>query len=118
HYDEAYASLSALLVARSLNLGPKDIRAGAGGVRIGELYARTDADARMQTAYYKYAGERAPFTEDSFFDVVNGKIAPEKYRDKIVLVGPTAAGVDRKSTRLNSSHVARSYAVFCLTKKT
>src|SRR5690625_6859634 len=27
-------------------------------------------------------------------------------------------GADRKSTRLNSSHVAISYAVFCLTKKT
>src|SRR5437660_5866081 len=30
--------------------------------------------------------------------------------------GPT--GADRKSTRLNSSHVAISYAVFCLKKKT
>src|SRR5437870_11311336 len=29
-----------------------------------------------------------------------------------------AAPVDRKSTRLNSSHVATSYAVFCLKKKT
>src|SRR5690606_40627879 len=28
-----------------------------------------------------------------------------------------AGGVDRKSTRLNSSHVKVSYAVFCLTKK-
>ena len=93
HYDEAYPSLAALLVARSLNLAPKDIRVGAGGVRIGDLYARTDAEARMQTAFYKYAGERAPFAEDSFFDVVTGKIAAEKYRDKIVLVGPTAAGV-------------------------
>src|SRR5438874_4011966 len=27
------------------------------------------------------------------------------------------AGVDRKSTRLNSSHVEISYAVFCLKKK-
>src|SRR5690349_22555156 len=27
-------------------------------------------------------------------------------------------GVDRKSTRLNSSHVEISYAVFCLKKKT
>src|ERR1039458_3480691 len=26
-------------------------------------------------------------------------------------------GVDRKSTRLNSSHLGISYAVFCLTKK-
>src|SRR5690625_6442550 len=31
---------------------------------------------------------------------------------------PTAARIeDRKSTRLNSSHVAISYAVFCLKKK-
>src|SRR5690606_41551051 len=29
----------------------------------------------------------------------------------------TADGVDRKSTRLNSSHVKISYAVFCLKKK-
>src|SRR3712207_7570797 len=29
-----------------------------------------------------------------------------------------AAGLDRKSTRLNSSHANISYAVFCLKKKT
>src|SRR5439155_18845718 len=29
----------------------------------------------------------------------------------------TLPNLDRKSTRLNSSHVAMSYAVFCLTKK-
>src|SRR5690625_6943792 len=37
-------------------------------------------------------------------------------------VGPYSTGIveveiDRKSTRLNSSHVAISYAVFCLKKK-
>src|SRR5690625_6565599 len=31
--------------------------------------------------------------------------------------GRLPAGADRKSTRLNSSHVAISYAVFCLKKK-
>src|SRR5690349_22692738 len=31
---------------------------------------------------------------------------------------PAARGIDRKSTRLNSSHVEISYAVFCLKKKT
>src|SRR5207249_8208349 len=30
---------------------------------------------------------------------------------------PTGAPGDRKSTRLNSSHVSTSYAVFCLKKK-
>src|SRR5690625_6097192 len=33
------------------------------------------------------------------------------------LAGHAAIGQDRKSTRLNSSHVAISYAVFCLKKK-
>src|SRR5699024_7802943 len=31
---------------------------------------------------------------------------------------PLVAEADRKSTRLNSSHVSISYAVFCLKKKT
>src|SRR5439155_25501872 len=33
------------------------------------------------------------------------------------LYGTTGVAPDRKSTRLNSSHVAISYAVFCLKKK-
>src|SRR5690625_5867759 len=38
-------------------------------------------------------------------------VAPGRQR------GPSEQGRDRKSTRLNSSHVAISYAVFCLKKK-
>src|SRR3712207_8545323 len=41
-----------------------------------------------------------------------GAEAPEVVA--VVVVGP---GVDRKSTRLNSSHANISYAVFCLKKK-
>src|SRR5256885_11164591 len=33
------------------------------------------------------------------------------------LVVPTNFNIDRKSTRLNSSHLVISYAVFCLKKK-
>src|SRR5258705_6436633 len=32
-------------------------------------------------------------------------------------VGPRGRRIDRKSTRLNSSHLGISYAVFCLKKK-
>src|SRR3712207_7561890 len=35
----------------------------------------------------------------------------------ISLLAPTNADLDRKSTRLNSSHANISYAVFCLKKK-
>jgi serine/threonine-protein kinase len=34
---------------------------------------------------------------DSFYDVITGKIPAEKYRDKIVLIGATAAGVGTTS---------------------
>src|SRR5690625_5307289 len=43
-----------------------------------------------------------------------------KYNERLCPPGVDAdkpSGSDRKSTRLNSSHVAISYAVFCLKKK-
>src|SRR5690554_7606255 len=39
------------------------------------------------------------------------------YLAQLDLDGPYVACKDRKSTRLNSSHVRISYAVFCLKKK-
>src|SRR5690625_6283537 len=38
-------------------------------------------------------------------------------RRVLILCNLAITGLDRKSTRLNSSHVAISYAVFCLKKK-
>src|SRR5439155_16228163 len=40
--------------------------------------------------------------------------ALQLHRDATVIVDEQSAAGDRKSTRLNSSHVAISYAVFCL----
>src|SRR5437870_5934083 len=53
---------------------------------------------------------------------VGGRLHAEDERGAAAdreLQGPryVAGGEDRKSTRLNSSHVAISYAVFCLKKK-
>src|SRR5690606_42026661 len=39
------------------------------------------------------------------------------FREAGILFGPAKAAKDRKSTRLNSSHVKISYAVFCLKKR-
>src|SRR2546430_4029915 len=39
-------------------------------------------------------------------------------REKVLLYLKNVAYLDRKSTRLNSSHSRISYAVFCLKKKT
>src|SRR5690625_794578 len=44
-------------------------------------------------------------------------ITKEKYGNFVLKMEWKVAEGDRKSTRLNSSHVAMSYAVFCLKKK-
>src|SRR3712207_7490267 len=59
-------------------------------------------------------GADPPGTSGSQFFVVTAEDAmlPPEY----ALVGKVTKGLDRKSTRLNSSHANISYAVFCLKK--
>src|SRR5688500_19762727 len=47
---------------------------------------------------------------------VSGQNATQ-FSDVRELASPTVTALDRKSTRLNSSHLVISYAVFCLKKK-
>ena len=94
YYDQYYPSLSLMLAAKSLNLEAKDIQVTLGeGVRLGNLNIATDPALRMNTYFYADRGGRSAFQVDSFYDVLTGKIPAEKYRDKIVLIGATAAGV-------------------------
>jgi serine/threonine-protein kinase len=93
-YDQFYPSLSLMLAAKSLNLDPKDIKVTLGqSVKIGNLNITTDSLLRMHTFFYNDRDGKPAFQVDSFYDVLTGKIPPEKYRDKIVLIGATAAGV-------------------------
>src|SRR5205807_7359712 len=55
-----------------------------------------------------------------FLGSPNGSFKLEPYRSPpqcIIQVLQDGFGLDRKSTRLNSSHLVISYAVFCLKKK-
>ena len=94
YYDQYYPSLSLMLAAKSLNLETKDIQVNLGvGVQLGNQNIATDPALRMQTYFYKDQDGRPAFPVDSFYDVLTGKIPAEKYRDKIVLIGASAAGV-------------------------
>jgi serine/threonine-protein kinase len=94
YYDEYYPSLAAMMVARSLNLTAKDIKIRPGeALQIGNFRVSADPTMQMFTYFYKDRDGRPAIQEDSFYDVASGKIPLEKYRDKIVLIGPTAAGV-------------------------
>ena len=94
YYGQYYPSLSLMLAAKSLNLEAKDIQVTLGeGVRLGNLQIATDPALRMNTYFYADRDGYPAFRVDSFYDVITGKIPAEKYRDKIVLIGATAAGV-------------------------
>src|SRR5438067_8209262 len=45
------------------------------------------------------------------------EVAVKAARGRCKVIAGTGSNSDRKSTRLNSSHVSISYAVFCLKKK-
>ena len=95
HYDRYYPSISLQIAAMSLNLGVNDIRVNlAESVELGNLTIKTDPQLQMNTFFYSDIDEGFPaFQVDSFYDVFTGKIPFEKYKGKIVLIGPTATGV-------------------------
>src|SRR5437870_9064359 len=75
----------------------------------GDILVRMEASGICGTDLEKIEGQLGP--GGILGHEVSGTI--EKVADNITDYKP-----DRKSTRLNSSHVAISYAVFCLKKKT
>ncbi|WP_301102624.1 serine/threonine-protein kinase [Propionivibrio sp.] len=94
YFDQYYPSLSLMIAAKSLNLGPADVRVTLGQeVRLGNLRIPTDEQTQMNTFFYKEREGKPAFQVDSFYDVLTGKIPASKYQDKIVLIGATAAGV-------------------------
>src|SRR5437870_9067367 len=62
------------------------------------LAIQGDPEAKFDPQTFTWLGSLSSFADDAYMLVVNST-------------------QDRKSTRLNSSHVAISYAVFCLKKK-
>src|SRR5690625_6905151 len=61
--------------------------------------------------------EQVEFVELDLFDRIPVHRRFEDDEEDIVVAVDLGSLIDRKSTRLNSSHVASSYAVFCLKKK-
>jgi eukaryotic-like serine/threonine-protein kinase len=94
YYGKAVPSMALLAAAKSLNLSTSDIKLNPGeSVQLGKLRVKTDGAAEMYPQFYKGSGGKPAFAEDSFYDVLSGKIPASKYADKIVLIGATATGV-------------------------
>ena len=105
YYGDYYPSLSLVLAAKSLNLKLSDIQITAGSdVRLRRLKIKTNSASMMNTFFYHSADNRSVFQIDSFADVLHGNISAQRYKNKIVLIGPTALGVgDTFSTPINAA---------------
>ncbi len=90
YYNQYIPSMALILAAKSLNLKPSDITVNLGeGVQLGNLKIKTNENLEMRTAFYP----RDAFPMDSFFDVMTGEVPLSKFKNKIVLIGPTATGL-------------------------
>src|SRR5690625_6497218 len=93
--------------------------------RFEEVDTANVADVMDSLGYCDYglSHEFRPFTAEGkkiagWAYTIRGQMSPfPQGGDKKKMQAWNGIGVDRKSTRLNSSHVAHSYAAFCLKKK-
>src|SRR5437870_8843579 len=77
-------------------------------------------------SYFFFSCSRHHLDLHSFPTRRSSDLMQRRFRDRVTIaleshvaqLQASVATIDRKSTRLNSSHVAISYAVFCLKKKT
>src|SRR5690606_19880873 len=95
-------SMSAHLPLTPDQIATQAIEAAQAGAAILHLHARDPADGR-------------PTADPAVFDEFVPRIRDAT--DAVINITTGGSTRDRKSTRLNSSHVKISYAVFCLKKK-
>ena len=89
--EQFFPSYALLLVARQLGLKAEDISLTP-GVRVDIGNTKIPIDA-AQSMLVTFNGPEQTFRYYSFHEVLSGKVPPEVFKDKIVLLGPSAAGV-------------------------
>jgi CHASE2 domain-containing sensor protein len=70
--------------------GLKTLAVASAEVATGRPVAREDFDARDETAWIDYYGPPGTITSVSFSRVVQGKVPPGTFKDKLVVIGPSA----------------------------
>ena len=95
YFGSFYPSQSLQMAAAFHNLDAGDIRVTLGdSVKLGNLRIKTDPILQLNTFFYgDREGGRAPFDVYSFYDVQQGNVPLQNFKDKIVLIGATAFGV-------------------------
>src|SRR5699024_12794260 len=108
HHSSPYRHLSLLPSPRSCNLCPPPGNSHPFPTRRSSDLLLTDQGLRI------FAGMETDIAEGGHILCMG---VPEEILELNKRLEPHKEKEDRKSTRLNSSHVSISYAVFCLKKK-
>jgi serine/threonine-protein kinase len=104
HHDRWIPSLALAIVAQASGVPLSAVETDAEGLRIGALRIGTTPDLRMYSYFYADRAAEPAFRMDSFYDVFSERLSADRYRDKIVLIGASAAGVgDHVQTPVSSS---------------
>jgi eukaryotic-like serine/threonine-protein kinase len=91
---EAVPSMALAVAAIGLNLPRADLEIlPREGLMLGNTRIGTDAQGRVLPQFYPARDGKPAFAVDAFYDVLADKIAVTKYKDKVVIIGATAAGV-------------------------
>jgi adenylate cyclase len=90
-YGDAYLPSLSLEAARVfLGIPKTEVVVDFGqGIDLGSLHVPTDRGMRLLVNYYRSGA----FERVSFADALSGRVAPQKFSGKIVLVGASAAGL-------------------------
>jgi len=92
--DTLYPSYALELLRVYLGLDSKDLKiVPASKVMLGRIEAPLDQNGLMNVTY---RGPENTFFYYSFFDVLNDKVNADRFKDRIVLLGPTAVGLDTR----------------------
>ncbi len=87
-------SLALLAAAASLRRPASALHRAAGpALAIGPMRVPTDAQSLVLSQFYPSLGGRPPFAVEAVHEVLSGQVPPARFADRIVIVGPTAAGV-------------------------
>lgn len=95
YYGDALPSMPVQLVSQYLNLKPSDVAIDEGFVQIGNANYSTNEYGLILPVFQSKVDDAPSYTQDSFYDVLTGKLNTKKYKNKIVVVGPTAAGIEQ-----------------------
>ncbi|HLW74364.1 MAG TPA: serine/threonine-protein kinase, partial [Gammaproteobacteria bacterium] len=95
YYKIYYPSMALMVAMKHLNLKPEDVQVQPGqGVKVGKLFIGTSPDILMRNFYYSGSNASdSPFPVYSYADVYLGKVPMDNFKNKIVIIGPTPAGL-------------------------